>query len=292
VRACVRRIGDALAHFVESRIHIGSLEFFLADTCNLRCTNCVSSSPFLHDANEPNLQAFRESLLFLAAVLRSDQIKFLGGEPLLNPDICSFMQAARESRIFRMIRVTTNGLLLGEMSPRFWALADVVELSIYPATSHFFSIAKLESLKSTAAAHDTTLEVRRHTHFMQAIRETRATDASATKQVFSACGEAHQWPCHTLYNNRFYICSRVHTLDKVLYERGVGHESFVDSDGVSIDGRPTLRRELLRYLASVEPLNACSFCLGTSGPFANHTQLPTQRRATVPLKAAHVQSSL
>ncbi len=60
---------------------------------------------------------------------------FLGGEPLLNKDICSFMRAARESGVFRNIRVITNGLLLSKMSEEFWQLADIVRISVYPATA-------------------------------------------------------------------------------------------------------------------------------------------------------------
>jgi organic radical activating enzyme len=249
------------------------MEFFLVDTCNLRCDNCATSSPFMSDANLPSLETFVESLSLLSRVVRCDELRLLGGEPLLNKNICSFMRAARQSGIFRNIRVITNGLLLPRMSEEFWQLADIVRISVYPATTEAFSERKLESFEAIASRYRTKLEVIRDTHFMKATSDARIEDVSVVQRIFSNCGEAHGWSCHLLYRNRLYRCSRVHTLDRYLSRIGVEHENFTDQDGVVIDGRATLFNDLKNYLKSSEPLKACSFCFGTSGPLIEHTQL-------------------
>lgn len=272
----LRRMHNAqrsLAAMVDHKILIPSIEFFLTDTCNLRCNNCSTSSPYMSEANLPDLDSFVESLSFLSRVARCGEIRFLGGEPLLNKNICKFMRAARESGVFRNIRVITNGLLLSRMSEEFWQLADIVRVSVYPATVDLLSAEKLESFEVSASMHRTKLEIIRDTHFMRATSDIRIEDADAVQRIFSGCGEAHGWSCHLLHRNHLYRCSRVHTLDRYLDRLGVEHENFSDLDGLILDGRKSLFKELENYLKSTKPLKACSFCFGTSGPMTEHSQL-------------------
>jgi organic radical activating enzyme len=272
-----RRVQRSLSATIGRKILVPAIEYFLTDTCNLRCENCAPNSPFLSDPNLPCLNEFAESLSFLSRVVRSDELRVLGGEPLLNPDICKFLALARQSGIFDYIRVITNGLLLPKMSEDFWRLADIVRISEYPATRAFFSELRLEWLRAVASRFQTKLEVVKNTHFLEATSNARIEDRAAVKRIFAACGEAHGWSCHLLYRNRLYRCSRVHTLDRYLSRIGVQHENFTDEDGMVIDGRRSLYSELNEYLRSPEPLKACSFCFGTSGPLLEHRQLTVQQ---------------
>jgi organic radical activating enzyme len=269
----LRTAGRSLGAKIDDKLLIPSVEFFLTDTCNLRCNNCSASSPYMSEANLPDLDSFVESLSFLSRVARCDEIRFLGGEPLLNKNICEFMRAARESGVFRNIRVITNGLLLSRMSDEFWQLADIVRVSVYPATIDLLTDAKLESFEASALRHGTKLDVVRDTHFMKATSDTRIEDAETVQRIFSNCGEAHGWSCHLLHRNRLFRCSRVPTLDRYLSRLGVEHENFSDLDGLILDGRESLFTELETYLKSTKPLKACSFCFGTSGPMIEHSQL-------------------
>jgi organic radical activating enzyme len=269
----LRTAQRSLAAKIDHKLLIPSVEFFMTDTCNLRCDNCSASSPYMSDANLPDLDNFVESLSFLSRIARCDEIRFLGGEPLLNKNICEFLRAARESGVFRNIRVITNGLLLSRMSEEFWQLADIVRISVYPATVDLLTGAKLESFEASALRHGTKLDVVRDTHFMKATSDTRIEDPETVQRIFSNCGEAHGWSCHLLHRNRLYRCSRVHTLDRYLNRLGVEHENFSDLDGLILDGRDSLFTELKNYLKSTRPLKACSFCFGTSGPMIEHRQL-------------------
>ena len=269
----LRTVQRSLGAKIDHKLHIPSVEFFLTDKCNLRCNNCSASSPYMSEANLPDLDSFVQSLSFLSRVARCDEIRFLGGEPLLNKNICEFMKAAREAGVFRNIRVITNGLLLSRMSDEFWQLADIVRVSVYPATVDLLTDAKLESFAASALKHGTKLDVVRDTHFMKATSDTRIEDAETVQRIFSNCGEAHGWSCHLLHRNRLFRCSRVHTLDRYLSRLGVEHENFSDLDGLILDGRDSLLTELETYLKATKPLKACNFCFGTSGPMIEHTQL-------------------
>ena len=117
MRGRIRGLVDKV--FQRGKIFTGSLEFFLTDRCNLRCAHCAASSPYLRDPAYPDLTAFEESLGYLSRIMRAGQIKFLGGEPLLNRAINHFLRAAKRAGMFDRIRVTTNGVLLAQMDEIF-----------------------------------------------------------------------------------------------------------------------------------------------------------------------------
>ena len=54
----------------QNKLRIPSLEFFLINTCNLRCRHCAASSPFLRQPDLPNLDGFRQDLAALADAQR------------------------------------------------------------------------------------------------------------------------------------------------------------------------------------------------------------------------------
>lgn len=271
-------------HVEHGRIVLASLEYFLTDRCNLRCEHCAASSPYLRDANMPDVSAFRKELAALAPALRAKQIKFLGGEPLMNPAICEFLVAARESGLFERVRVTTNGTLLSRMSDEFFRLADIVELCRYPGVTEPDE-AGIERLAERAARAGSTLEVSRIDRFMIATCDEPLDEARAA-EVFASCGEARDWSCHLLYRGRIYRCSRVHTLDRYLAERGIAHPPFTELDGLLVDEREALAAELRDYLGAERPLAACRHCLGTSGRWVENAQISVEevrrRRAAPP----------
>lgn len=255
----------------DGRVAVDTLELFAIDRCKLRCRHCAASSPFLTESNEPRAALVAASLAALEPVFRATQVKILGGEPLLNPDLLPLMRTVRESGVAERVRVTTNGTRLRRMDEAFWSSADVVEISVYPSTATAID-RLLPEAEKLAQRHGTDLEVRPVDSFQRAVSDARLPE-DLSKRLFRRCGEAHEWSCHTLYEGRLYRCSRVHTLDRYLTARGIEHPSFTHLDGLAISDRPGLRDEIAAYLTSPEPLRACSFCLGTCGVFEAHGQM-------------------
>lgn len=264
-----RRVGCALD---DGRVATKSLEFFLADTCNLRCAHCAASAPYLRAPNFPALSSFEDSLSHLGRVLRARQIKFLGGEPLLNPQCPAFLAAARRSGMFQTIHVTTNGLLAGRLGDDFWSSLDVLEVSLYRGAPGELDKAGIEALRRTAERFGVRLELEEKRSFFRAILDQPNPNRGAVERIYRECGEAHTGPCHTLYNGRLYRCSRVHTIDRYLSVLGVAHASMTETDGLAVDASLTVE-SLRTYLETPRPLAACEFCLGTSGRQEDHRQL-------------------
>ncbi|MFZ1010217.1 MAG: radical SAM protein [Candidatus Sulfotelmatobacter sp.] len=252
-------------------IYVDSLELCAIETCNLRCAQCTASSPFAVDDNMASPAQFRHTLNLLRPVFRAGQIKILGGEPLMHPELLELMTVARDSGIFSRVRVTTNGVLLPKMPDMFWETADIVEVSVYPSTKSKIT-AILPAVRARAAAR-TVLELNHKPSFQLALSDARIVPLELVGQIFRSCSEAHEWSCHSLYKDSLYRCSRVHSLDFYLNQLGVAHDCFTDLDGLKIDARPTLFEELRDYLSCERPLRACEFCLGTSGRLEPHRQL-------------------
>lgn len=101
-----------------------SFEYHLTDHCNLNCKGCDHFSPLAlpkftrYDDFEKDIE--RMSELFEA---KARSIHILGGEPLLNKDICKFIKKTREcfpDTELTEIRVISNGILVNDMQPNFW----------------------------------------------------------------------------------------------------------------------------------------------------------------------------
>lgn len=275
----------------KGKIHLGSLELFAAERCNLRCEQCAASSPYLPQEEYPDAAAAANVVGQLAKVLHARQIKVLGGEPLLNPQLLPLLEGIRASGIADRIRLTTNGILLGRAPLELWDLVDEVEVSWYPRAPRAPSRGEIVRLSRVARRHRVRFTATPFTVFRMAIVDEPIPDSALVQRIYDACTEAHGTPCHQVYRNHYFRCSRAPMLDKYLDAIGVEHEPFLERDGLLIDGRATFGEELRQYIASPMPLQACSFCLGTSGVLLRHRQLSAdeirQKRSGVGHVAYH-----
>lgn len=96
-------------------------EVHLAEHCNLNCKNCnhyapIAKEEFL-DVEEYERDCSRLSELFGS---EASQIRLMGGEPRLHPEICDIMEITRKKFKYGNIMLVTNGILLEKQEGRFW----------------------------------------------------------------------------------------------------------------------------------------------------------------------------
>lgn len=136
-------IGSAAATM--SRQSVEHLDYHLVDHCNLNCAGCSTFSP-LAEKRFADPEAFRHDLERLHELIgdRVLRLHLLGGEPLLHPDVMSFVRIAREVLPEARIDVTTNGLLVSSMSESLWAAMREtgvdLKLTRYPVKLDYDSI--------------------------------------------------------------------------------------------------------------------------------------------------------
>jgi organic radical activating enzyme len=243
-------------------------EYNLVEHCNLRCAACDHSSPLL-PSKFADVAELRRDLRVLSEVLHLQELKLLGGEPLLHPKLLDCVQSARASDIADRITLVTNGLLLHRCDPAVLDLIDVLWISLYPGVKLPIG---LDELTKRAVVHDFELSLREIDTFRVTTINTRNRDDKLVRRIFDSCALAHGWSCHTIYEGAYFKCSPAPFLSPRLALKGVNVQNR-DSDGVRIHGNPHLREELETYLSTEEPLEACYFCLGSSGKSMPHRQL-------------------
>jgi hypothetical protein len=251
------------------KIRTLAVEFAAADHCNLRCSGCSHMSPFL----EPRLPAEEElvrDMGRLATAMFADEIRILGGEPLVNPRIIPLLKAARASGIAARVALTTNGLLLHKMSDEFWANVDRVNLSLYPGARP--SDEHLDQARKSAARSGTELIIDELLTFRTTmVTEPHPADA-VTSMIFKTCKNAHLYHCHMVHAGWLYKCACPSVLSQFL---GSMDQSGYrpELDGFDIHGAKDLRNELWNFLTDAKPLDACRYCLGYVGYEQPHHQL-------------------
>lgn len=130
------------------------VQYNVAQNCNLNCKGCANYSNIYRNTNFNCAESFRNDLIELKKFFWGVQeIKLMGGEPLLNDNICSFLIYAREIFPDSKLTIGTNGILLNKMDSKFF---DVVKrnsvtfaISLYPSLKH-----KKESLEILLNKYD------------------------------------------------------------------------------------------------------------------------------------------
>lgn len=243
-----------------------SVEVSLTEHCNIRCHACAHASPLL-SPKFAALEAFSRDLEALATAFHSDELRIVGGEPLLHPDLLRFLREARRIGIADSIVVYTNGVLLHQMPDDFWRLTDQLHVSAYPGVRRRLDD---EACARLCHAHGVELRIEHFRAFDQTLIGKRIDDHELVGAIYRACRTATV--CHTVHEGRFYKCPMAPIMGAWLALRKIDFESPA-TDGIVLHDNPTLRADLERYLESSKPLAACSYCLGTSGEPVPHRQL-------------------
>ena len=108
-------IDDCLVKIDLSKPRMKQFDVNLVDHCNMKCKGCLRFSnlvmePFYANFNQMINDWKRIKQLFWGV----ERIKLMGGEPLLNPELCKYIEQARNIFPDADIMVTTNALLINE----------------------------------------------------------------------------------------------------------------------------------------------------------------------------------
>lgn len=251
------------------KIQANAVEYSVAYHCNLKCAFCSHMAPFISEKLPP-LESFANDVNTLSKVLHTKDIRMVGGEPLLNPEILEFLKVARNSGIADTVMVTTNGLLLNSMKDEFWELVDFVWLSQYPGASPKDKM--IEKFRAKAQESNTRFDVDPSFYFRTAVTTDPHPMDWKTKMIYRTCESAHRFHCHMIHEGRLFKCACPPFMPEYLGRMGRnGYDPNVDA--FNIHWAKDLFGELKDYLFSKEPLQACRNCMGYVGKWQSHRQL-------------------
>ena len=226
-------------------IQLQALQSGIVDHCNNRCNRCSQLAP-IRRAQIMGPDELWADLETLTKIAHAPIFHFVGGEPLLHPNIVGMIKIAKQSGIADRVSIYTNGKLILSMPPEFWTSGlDQLHISIYPNTNmgtvgYAEMKCKLNGIEFEAWPQPGFYSVRK----MGGLTYNQAC------QNFKGC--PWRWGCNAVRYGYFFLCSHSALLSSTL----MGLEE--ESQGIKIEG---LTEECLSdFLHRERPLTACSIC--------------------------------
>ena len=216
------------------------LEVHVVDHCNLNCKGCTH---YCNVANEKfiKIEDYVKDLEEISKKLDFQEIKIMGGEPLLHKEIHKFIRETRR------IVFISNCLLLDTASEEFWdAMRDTntfFNLTKYPVTNNKFThyldliVSKNVLLGNIHVANEFWL-----------IHNPNGN--SNPQEMYQKCEEAY---CRQLRDGKLYICPDACYMD---YYNAYFNKNIPVDKGIDIYSHNSY--ELYNYLTT--PKETCKFC--------------------------------
>ena len=254
VRGFVNRTGPVKGaierHVLHKPPHLHRLLFHVTDHCNLNCKGCTHfsniSAKHMADPDE-----YRADILRLTEVFSGiTEIFLLGGEPLLHPDLESFVRITREAFPKSRIKVMTNGVLVGRMPDSFWNAMR--ETGSWLLCDDYPVGATKEEIEAVVVAHDVLLEWTdpREEFFKLPIDLTGSQDPAVS---FRRCRGVMN--CPVLRDGRIYPCAYAAFVEIFIKKFGTEGLEAGEKDSISIERDPYAIWDFLN-----EPVPWCRHC--------------------------------
>lgn len=262
------------------------LETMVTQVCNLSCEGCTNYSDQRHSGYVTWAQGRAEIEPWLDRVDIPD-FGIMGGEPLINPEIESWLLGARNLMPSAQLRFTTNGLLLHKW-PNLLPLLHDIGNCVFKITVHvndlaleqiiekIFSQYHWEPVREYGIARWQTtnnlkFQINRPSHFLKTFQgpyHSMAPFNSSPEAAFDACV---QKTCPLLYQGRIYKCSTSallqDTLDRYNRPNWTEWEPLIQS-GISPD---STNYEIENFINNFgQPHAQCKQCPTAQQPLLNH----------------------
>lgn len=262
-----QRIGSSCCHLQRGKIQPPySCEINAVDHCNLACLDCDHAAPALAESYaDPAI--VHSDLSLLAKHYRSRVVKIIGGEPLLHPDLVELLKAIRRSGVSRRLQLVTNGLLLENMSEQAWKELDIIEVSSYPQTA--LTALQLRILKEKAVRFRVKLQLWHYDNFSCTFALRGTADRELISRIYRNCRQVNTLGCHSIYQGFLYKCPQAIFIAKIAEGAGL----TAQQNGFRLTDSPNFSSDLINYLTSEEPLDACQYCLDNVGKNREHRMI-------------------
>jgi hypothetical protein len=260
-------------------------EFHVVDKCNLNCAGCIHFSQLCNKTEHLDIYSIEKDIKRLAELTEGkiSDIKILGGEPLLHPEINKFLKITRKyfpsvlhSDDYGRIELVTNGILLSNQTDQFWQVCNenniIISISDYPIKI------KKELIKEKANLYGTRIKYSEEWNpikmFGSANQWAKIPMDIEGKQnykySFGKCVLAGG--CFQLVNGRIYKCARI-AFVKYFNEKFDLKLETLEDDYIDIYKVNNID-EILNKLT--EPAPFCRYCKAEKTTWNNVWKLSTK----------------
>jgi organic radical activating enzyme len=160
-----------------------TIEYNIVEHCNLTCAHCDHASPYMPRNHIP-AEVIGKDLARLAEAARFGELKLVGGEPLLHPDLLAVLNVCKSTRVAHKMTLATNGLLLHKLGDDALGLIDQLWISIYPDVK--IKVDQAELRRRCAQARTRVYFVHMDA-FRKTISGKRNDDRELLEKIYRSC---------------------------------------------------------------------------------------------------------
>lgn len=197
-------------------------EIHLTDKCNLNCAGCIHFSSLCDDLQFLDIYLYEKDCKRISELSRGvcADIRILGGEPLLHPNVNSFLEITRKyfpvvpnDNRYGIIELVTNGILLPKQRDSFWQCCKDnnirVVVSDYPIRiNNDFILQKADKFGVDLKMYSDKIDERMTGSANQWAKIP--IDIHGSQDVKKSFGECFlAGSCFQLVNGRIYKCARI-----------------------------------------------------------------------------------
>lgn len=230
--------------------YLGYLEYHIADHCNLNCAACEHYSALVEKPVFPIFSKFEQDIKRLKKIINNiGMIRILGGEPLLNKDIISYIKLTRELYPKSDIVIVTNALLLKSMPDKFYDVLKKYHIKIH--ISYYKPLVKvMPSILRMLEKKEVEFVISDLNEFFT-LKQTLKRNPEPEYQFFK-CFQAR---CNNLYDGKIAACFLPFTTK--YFNKYFGKQLPEDGAIDLYDERLTLEELKLRLCI---PFERCAYC--------------------------------
>lgn len=208
--------------------YIPHIEAHVCDHCNLNCKACDHFSPFVREKWTVDMAQFRRDMARLTELADVARFLALGGEPLLEPELCmELVRIGRRILPRAEIHVLTNCTLMLKMKPEFWQTlrehSVILDMSLYPPVAD-----KLQEFLDLLEQYGVEYNLNRVTTFFKRLTLYPFEDTALNN---ARCASRS---CHFLRDGCLYKCPDAYLIGYMAESIGTVPEALRERDFVRL----------------------------------------------------------
>lgn len=246
-------------------IIVESLEIHVSYHCNLSCKGCSHMSP-LENETFINEEEIYDNLKVLSKYLHCTYIRLIGGEPTLNNNLASIAKRIKDINIADNVVIATNGIFLDKIKEDVLENIDMLEISNYHY-SDYLTNKIINFANEIKDKYNIKTYMYMYKNFRESISYKENNNLDLVKKIYDTCIIAHDWQCFNVFEGYIFKCPQAMAIS-----RNIKGDTN-DINGIKIEEKESLEKELEDYINNSKPLKACSNCLGSVGKFIEMKQV-------------------
>lgn len=248
--------------FVDKKINIPRLQFFINSPCTLRCRECNALIPDIYKSStdikkyflsEEEFKLDLEALSTVASSIR--HFILLGGEPLLHKNIHKLISLALNSNLISTIEIVTNGTVLpkGDVLKGLLSFRDRIffRVSDYSSNTDLSAKLKYEELERLFKDHGFKHQKTFMPWFRLLPGEPAQSDARS-REIFRNC---YIGRCIQVFDGKLAVCPKASSMD------ALGQTSHTEQEIIDLRTEPNLRQAIINFYEK-DFFEACRSCGG------------------------------